>query len=121
MVETAIGRSARTDKIELVADWQSHGKFELHRIGSSHVMRTPRSDDRYHCRYDWSPIRRLGGIMTRAKMSEEILTLDEERVALRIHLHLLREQGGDPDELAAGEARLTDLSKTISALIARKP
>ncbi len=58
--------------------------------------------------------------MTRPKMSEEILTLDEERVALRIHLLLLREQGGDPDELAAGEARLADLSRTIATLIARK-
>ncbi len=58
--------------------------------------------------------------MTRTTISNETITLDDERVALRIRLHYLRERGSDPEEIAAGEARLKELSQLIASRISRK-
>ncbi len=58
--------------------------------------------------------------MTRTTISNEMITLDDERVALRIKLHFLRERGGDPAEIAAGDLRLKELSQVIASQISRK-
>ncbi|KQS04530.1 hypothetical protein ASG11_09935 [Sphingomonas sp. Leaf357] len=58
--------------------------------------------------------------MTRTRTLEETRTLDDERVALRIELHLLRERGGDSAEIGEGELRLKELSRLIAARIAGK-
>lgn len=58
--------------------------------------------------------------MTRTKIGNETITLDDERVALRIKLHFLCERGGDPAEIAAGELRLKVLSQVIASQISRK-
>ena len=61
-----------------------------------------------------------GTTMTRTKISNEAASMDDERVALRVRLHFLRERGGDPAEIAAGEARLKELSQFIASQISRK-
>jgi hypothetical protein len=58
--------------------------------------------------------------MTRTTISNETITLDDERIALRIRLHYLRERDGDRAEIAAGEARLKELSQLIASRISRK-
>ena len=57
--------------------------------------------------------------MTRQQLSAEIVSLDEERVDLRVKLMFLREQGGDAEIIAAGQTRLNELDKFIGERIKR--
>ena len=58
-------------------------------------------------------------MMTRQQLSPEMVSLDEERVELRVKLMFLREQGGDAKAIATGQKRLNELNKFIGERIKR--
>ena len=57
--------------------------------------------------------------MTRQQLSADMVSLDEERVELRVKLHFLREQDCDATVIAAGQKRLEDLDRIIGERIKR--
>jgi hypothetical protein len=57
--------------------------------------------------------------MARRTVSKSFYALDEERVALRIKIAMLKEQGGNYAEIEDGSERLAVLNEQIRKMINR--